>query len=145
MDHPLDFCTLIKLPRFTDQRGTLTALESTREVPFGIERVFYIYDVPAGATRSGHANRWVKELIVAVSGSFSLIVRDPTRTKRFELLRGFEAVYVPPLLWVDIEDFSTGSVALVLADAPFDASDHLGTAAEYRSAYFEQFGPPPEL
>jgi hypothetical protein len=118
----------------------LTAIEGLREVPFNIARVFYVYDVAAAATRARHGHRTLEQFVIAVSGSFTLTVRDPDRSKRFDLRRGFEGVYIPPMLWVDLEDFSTGAVALVLASASFDPSDYFDEYDEYAASYELTFG-----
>ncbi len=131
----LDEVRLVSLPKFTDERGSLTFVEGGRHMPFEIRRVFYIYDVPSGAHRAGHAHRQLQQLIVALSGSFTLVVRTPAEERRFRLHTPFEALYVPPLIWRDIEEFSSGAVAMVLASTHYDPRDYFEDADDYRLAY----------
>ncbi len=131
----LDEVRLVELPTFSDARGRLSFVEGSRHVPFPIARVFYIYDVPSGATRAGHAHHVLEQLVVAMSGSFTVVVRTPDDERRFRLLAPFHALYVPPMIWRDMEDFSSGSVALVLASTRYDENDYFEDFAEYRNTY----------
>ena len=117
-------CTLIDLPRINDPRGNLTFIESVRHIPFELKRVFYLYDVPGGAMRAGHALKRCHQLIVAISGSFDVILDDGAERKRFPLNRSYHGLYVTPLVWREIDNFSSNSVCLVLASEVYDESDY---------------------
>jgi hypothetical protein len=117
-------CSIVELPRIADPRGNLTYLEGGRHVPFEIKRLFYLYDVPGGATRAGHALRTCHQFIVAMSGSFDVILDDGTEKKRYHLNRSYYGLYVPPLIWREIDNFSSGSVCAVLASEPYDEGDY---------------------
>lgn len=117
-------CTIVELPRITDPRGNLTALEGGVHVPFDIARVYYLYDVPGGESRGGHAHRELQQLIVAASGSFDVIVDDGTEVARFHLNRSYFGLYVPRLTWRELGNFSSGSVCLVLASQPYAEDDY---------------------
>src|SRR6476659_3070845 len=108
-------CSMIELPQIADPRGNLTFIEGSRHVPFEIKRVFYLYDVPGGATRAGHALKTCQQFIIAMSGSFDVLLDDGTNTKRYHLNRSYTGLYVPALIWRVLENFSSGSVCTVLA------------------------------
>ena len=117
-------CRLVHLPRITDPRGNLTSIEGGNQVPFDIARVYYLYDVPGGESRGGHAHRQLQQLIVAAAGSFDVIVDDGTETARFHLNRSYYGLYVPRLTWRELGNFSSGSVCLVLASEPYSEQDY---------------------
>lgn len=116
---------IFELPRISDPRGNLTAINSGVEVPFEIRRVFYLYDVPGGEARAGHAHYSLQEVIIAASGSFDVTVDDGVSTTRFFLNRAYHALYVPGMVWRTIENFSSGAVCLVLASTEYDESDYI--------------------
>ena len=118
-------CRVIELPRVRDQRGNLTFVESGRHVPFVLRRVFYLYDVPGDSTRAGHALRTCEQLLVAVSGAFDAVLDDGATRRRFHLNRAYQGLYVPPLIWRELDNFSSSSVCLVLASEPYDESGYL--------------------
>jgi hypothetical protein len=120
-----DDCRLIDLPKIHDTRGNLTFIESGRHVPFEIARTFWIYDVPGGSARGGHAYRTVHEFIVALSGSFDVTLDDGSHRVRYTLNRSYHALLVPNLIWRQMSNFSTNSVALVLASGPFSPDDYV--------------------
>ena len=120
----VDECRLIDLPRITDERGNLTFVESGRHVPFEIKRVYYLYDVPGGATRAGHAHKTLHQVLIALSGSFSVTVDDGYQRKKFGLNRSYHGLYITPLIWREIDDFSSGSVCLAVVSDFFDESDY---------------------
>ena len=120
----LDQCKIIDLPKITDPRGNLTFIEGARHVPFDIKRVYYLYDVPGGAERGGHAHKNLHEFIIALSGSFDVVLNDGIEKKRFHLNRSYYGLYVCPMVWRELDNFSSGSVCLVLASAPFDEADY---------------------
>jgi hypothetical protein len=115
---------LVHLPRVTDPRGNLTSIEGRDQVPFDIARVYYLYDVPGGESRGGHAHKALQQLIVAAAGSFDVIVDDGTETARFHLNRSYYGLYVPRLTWRELGNFSSGSVCLVLASEPYSEQDY---------------------
>ena len=123
---------LTELPRVHDPRGNLTFIEEKSHVPFNIRRVFYLYDVPGGESRGGHANRALEQLIIAATGSFDVTVDDGTQHKRFSLNRSYVGLFIPSMLWREINNFSTGSVCLVLASAPYAAEDYYRDYDEFR-------------
>lgn len=120
----LDGCRLIDLPRVTDPRGNLTFVESERHVPFAIERVYYLYDVPGGESRGGHAHRQLEQFVVAASGSFEVMLDDGVERKSVFLNRSYYGLYIPRMIWRTLENFSSGSVCLVLASAHYDEADY---------------------
>lgn len=118
-------CRLIDLPKIHDPRGNLTFVESGRHVPFEIKRAFWIYDVPGGSVRGGHAYRSIHEFIVALSGSFEVMVSDGSHRVHYALNRSYQALLVPNLIWREMINFSTNSVALVLASGPFSPDEYV--------------------
>lgn len=125
---------MIELPRVLDPRGNLTFVEGKHHVPFEIKRVFYLYDVPGGETRGGHANRRLEQLIIAASGSFDIVVDDGREHQRYSLNRSYYGLYVPGMIWREIVNFSSGSVCLVLASDYYNEDDYYRSYDEYRMA-----------
>ena len=117
-------CQIVDLPKITDPRGNLTFIEGGRHVPFQIQRVYYLYDTPGGAERGGHAHKELHQLIVAMSGSFDVILNDGREKKRFHLNRSYYGLYVCPMIWRELDYFSSGSVCMVLASNFYDESDY---------------------
>ena len=132
--YPGSRCRLIELPKVSDPRGNLTFVEQERHIPFAIQRVFYLYDVPGGESRAGHANKRLQEFIIAASGSFEVVVDNGEREERYFLNRSFRGLYVPGMLWRTIENFSSSSVCLVLASELYDEDDYYRDYDEYRSS-----------
>lgn len=122
----IDNCQMISLPRVQDPdgRGSLTFIESGRQAPFEIRRVYYLYDIPGGATRAGHAHRQLEQLLIAISGSFDVVVDDGAQTRRYHLNRSYCGLLIPAMVWREIDNFSSGSVCVVLASDYFDESDY---------------------
>lgn len=127
----IDRCSLIDLPQISDPRGNLTFIEGGRHVPFAIERVYYLYDVPGGAERGGHAHRALSQLIVAMSGSFDVVLNDGAQTTRFHLNRSYRGLYITPMIWRELDNFSSGSVCMVLASNRYDEADYYRDFDEY--------------
>ena len=123
---------LIDLPKIKDPRGNLTVIESGHHVPFEVKRNYWIYDVPSGMWRDGHAFKTQTELIVALSGSFDVIVNDGAVEKTFHLSRPQIGLYIPNMTWRSINNFSTNSVALVLASTSFDTEDYIEDFEEFK-------------
>jgi glyoxylate utilization-related uncharacterized protein len=115
----------LELPTVTDPRGNLTFIEGERQIPFAIRRAYWIYDVPGGKERGGHAYRTLEEVIIAVSGSFDVALDDGRVHEVVPLNRSYYGVYVPPMTWRQLENFSTNGVSLVLASQPYDESDYI--------------------
>lgn len=122
---------IIQLPRFEDPRGNLSFIEELKHIPFKIERTYWIYDVPGGQVRGGHAFKEQQELIVALSGSFDVVVDDGKEKQLFSLNRSYYGLYIPAGLWRQMENFSTNSLALVLSSTKYHASDYIYDYAEF--------------
>jgi len=137
----LSDCSLIDLPKIADPRGNLTFIEGSRHVPFRIERVFYLYDVPGGAERGGHALRTCEQFLVAMSGSFDVILDDGYEKKRIQLNRSYHGLYIPPMVWREMDNFSSGAVCLALASTVYLANDYYSGYDEFRAAVAAS-GPP---
>lgn len=125
MKSTLSDVKIINLPKIEDARGNLSFIEETKHVPFKIERAYWIYDVPGGQIRGGHAFKSQKEIIVALSGSFDVVIDDGTEKKTYSLNRSYYGLYVPAVLWRDMENFSTNSLAMVLSSTPFSEEDYI--------------------
>jgi dTDP-4-dehydrorhamnose 3,5-epimerase-like enzyme len=131
---PLDQCRIIELPRINDPRGNLTFIEDQRHVPFAIKRVYYLYDVPGGATRAGHGHKTLEQLMIAMSGSFDVELDDGHSKQKYHLNRSYVGLYIPSMIWRDINNFSSGSVCMVLASDYFKESDYYRDYDEFVSA-----------
>jgi hypothetical protein len=131
---PLDHCRIIELPRINDPRGNLTFIEGQRHVPFAIQRVYYLYDVPGGATRAGHGHKTLEQLMIAMSGSFDIELDDGHSKRKYHLNRSYFGLYIPSMIWRDINNFSSGSVCMVLASDYFKESDYYRDYDEFVSA-----------
>ena len=118
-------CKLVDIPKILDERGNLSFVEEYRHVPFGIKRTYWIYDVPGGEERGGHAYRFNDEFIIALSGSFDVVVNDGIMEKIFPLNRSYYGLYVPHGLWRSIRNFSTNSLALEFGSTPYAVSDYI--------------------
>lgn len=123
---------IIQLPKNGDRRGNLSVIEQLDRIPFKIERAFWIYDVPGGEYRGGHAYRESEEFIVALSGSFDVLVDDGTQKQVFSLNRSYYGLYVPKRMWRGMENFSTNSLALVLSSTPYDEADYIRDYEEFK-------------
>lgn len=117
---------IIDLPKILDRRGNLSFIEGAgKHVPFEIRRTYWIYDVPGGESRGGHAYRTNQEFVVALSGSFDVVLHDGTQEYRYHLNRSYYGLYVPQMMWRSMENFSTNSLALVLSSTDYDAEDYI--------------------
>ncbi len=131
-------CKIIDLPKIHDIRGNLTFLETNRHIQMEIKRAFWIYDVPGGELRGGHAMKEMEEFIIALSGSFDVLIDDGTHKVTFSLNRSFYGLYVPKLLWRQMINFSTNSVALVVASTEYDEKDYILNYADFISVKHEK-------
>jgi len=127
-------CRIIDLPQIHDHRGNLTFIEGTSHIPFDIQRVYYLYDVPGGSERGGHAHKALHQLIIAMSGSFDVVLDDGRKKKRFHLNRCYYGLYVCPMMWRELNNFSSGSVCMVLASNRYAEDDYYRDYSEFLSA-----------
>ncbi len=127
----IENCRIIDLPKIADQRGNLSFIEGANHIPFDIRRVYYLYDVPGGAERGSHAHKKLQQLILAVSGSFDVVRHDGETERRFTLNRSHYGLYVCPMIWRTLENFSSGAVCLVLASQTYDEDDYIRDQAEF--------------
>lgn len=123
----------IELPKICDPRGNLSFIENGAELPFEIERVYWVYDVPGGKKRFGHAFRRQRELIISLSGSFDIVLNDGNEERRYHMSRSYYGLYVPQMMWRELDNFSTNSVALILASTPYDAADYIEDFNAYKN------------
>lgn len=123
---------IINLPKILDRRGNLSFIEGNNHVPFAIARTYWIYDVPGGEVRGGHAYRENEELVVALSGSFDVLLHDGVQEHRFHLNRSYFGVYIPKMMWRTLENFSTNSLALVLSSTTYDVNDYIRDFDQFR-------------
>ena len=130
----LDHCRIIELPKISDPRGNLTFIEGDRHVPFEIKRVYYLYDVPGGANRAGHGHKQLQQLMIAMSGSFDVEVDDGSNKRTYHLNRSYYGLYLPPMLWRQIDNFSSGSVCMVLASDYYDEDDYYRDYSDFLAA-----------
>ena len=121
----IEQCQIIELPRIGDPRGNLSFIEGGRQVPFEIKRVYYLYDVPGGETRAGHALKTTQQFIIAASGSFDVVLGDGINQMTFRLNRSWMGVYVPPMMWRELVNFSSAAVSLALVSTFYDEKDYI--------------------
>lgn len=124
--------SILPLPRIFDDRGNLSFIEAQRHIPFKIARAYWIYDVPGGEKRGGHAFRTGEEFLIALSGSFDVEVNDGNNLRRFPLNRSYMGLHIPAMNWRTLDNFSTNSVCLVLASTPYDEADYLYEFPEFK-------------
>lgn len=130
----LSDCRIIDLPKISNPKGNLTFVEGGQHIPFDIQRVYYVYDVPGGAERGGHAHKALHQLIIAMSGSFDVVLDDGKEKKRFHLNRSYYGLYVCPMIWREIDNFSSGSVLMVVASNRYDEDDYFRDYAQFMRA-----------
>ena len=121
----VDDCKIIELPKISDPRGNLSFIEGGQHIPFDIKRVYYLYDVPGGSDRGSHAHKNLHQFIVAMSGSFDVVLDDSQQKRRFHLNRSYYGLYVCPMMWRDLDNFSSGAVCMVLASEHYTPSDYI--------------------
>lgn len=125
---------LVSLPRINDVRGNLTFVEAAQTVPFEIKRAYWLYDVPGGETRGGHAHKTMQQFLVAASGSFSVRLHDGHDEAKYFLNRSYHGLYIPKMMWRELDDFSSGSVCLALVSTHYDESDYYRDFQEFIAA-----------
>lgn len=128
----LDKAEIIQLPKILDPRGNLSFFENRNQIPFDIKRTYWIYDVPGGEMRGSHAFKNSTEFIIALSGSFDVVLNDGEKELKFSLNRSYCGLYVPNLLWRSIENFSTNSLALIVSSIPYVANDYIRDFDEFK-------------
>lgn len=129
----LRYCKILDLKKISDPRGNLTVIESKKDIPFDIKRVYYIYDVPGGESRGAHAHKTLEQIMIALSGSFDIKVDDGKGKKTFSLNRAYYGLYLPRMVWREINNFSSGSVCLVLASDFYKENDYVRDYNEFLS------------
>jgi hypothetical protein len=127
-------CKIIDLPKLEDPRGNLTFIEGTRHVPFSIKRVYYTYDVPGGSERGGHAHKGLHQFLIAMSGSFDIHLDDGRSKTKYHMNRSYYGLYICPMIWREIDNFSSGSVCMVLASEFYDENDYYRDHAKFIEA-----------
>jgi dTDP-4-dehydrorhamnose 3,5-epimerase-like enzyme len=133
-DISIENCKVIELPKMSDPRGNLTFVENSRHIPFAVKRVFYIYDVPEGASRGAHAHKELHQFLICLSGSFDVLIDDGINQKIFHLQRPNQGLHIPPMLWAAEVNFSQDSVCLVLTSDYYDESDYYRNYDDYLAA-----------
>jgi len=128
---PLDRCTLIELPKIESHAGAITPVQGSHEVPFEIQRVFFLYDIVAGAERGGHAHQRLEQVYVAAMGSFTAVLTDGNARRRVDLNQPHVGLYIAPMVWVDLVDFASGTIAVVLASRVYEEPDYIRSYDEY--------------
>lgn len=130
----IESCTIVDLPRINDPRGNLTFVEAGRHIPFDIRRIYYLSDIPVGAERGGHAHKALHQLIIAISGSFDIHLDDGHSKKTVHMNRSYNGLYVCPMIWREIDNFSSGAVCMVLASDYYDELDYYRDYNQFISA-----------
>jgi WxcM-like protein len=130
----LEECRIIDLPKIEEPRGNLTFIESERHIPFEIKRVYFLYDVPGGATRAGHGHKALRQVMIAMSGSFDVELDDGYAKKKYHLNRSYYGLYIASMVWRDIDNFSSGSVCMVLASDYYDEADYFRSYDDFINA-----------
>ena len=125
MKTTLDDCRVIELPRIWERRGSLTPITGGDQVPFEIQRVFFLYDVPGGEGRGAHAHKALHQFIVSIMGAFEVVMDDGVQVKRVRLARAYYGLHIPPMIWAHEDNFSSGGICLVLASALYDEADYI--------------------
>ena len=127
----VDDCRLVKLPRIHNRAGNITSLNEADEIPFPIKRIYYLYDVPGGEARGGHAHKLLQQYLVAASGSFDVMISDGLNKRKVSLNRPDAALHIVPGIWREIENFSSGSICLVIASEKYEEADYIRNHDEF--------------
>lgn len=128
----VDQCQLLELPKISDPRGNLTFIENSNQIPFDIKRVYYLYDIPGGSDRGAHAHKNLHQFVVAMSGSFDIELNDGFNKKRFHLNRSYYGLYICPMMWRLVDNFSSGAVCMVLASELYSENDYIRSYQEFQ-------------
>lgn len=137
----IDSCRIIQFPKISNPQGNLTFIENRTHIPFSVKRVYYLYDVPGGAVRGGHAHKNLQQLLIAVSGSFDVELNDGINKRTTHLNRPYFGLYIPPMIWRELNNFSSGAVCLVLASEYYDEADYHRDYGQF----FKSISPEPVL
>lgn len=137
MTATVEDCLIIQLPKISNRQGNITPVEAGRHIPFDIARVYYLYDVPGGSDRGGHAHKELQQLLVSVMGAFDVILDDGNSRKTVHLDRAYFGLYIPSMIWRELENFSSGGICVVLASLPYDESDYYRDYNEFLMAVKE--------
>ncbi|MCL1669425.1 FdtA/QdtA family cupin domain-containing protein [Elizabethkingia ursingii] len=127
---------IIELPKIIDKRGNLSFFENSKQVPFEIARTYWIYDVPGGEVRGSHAYKEQQEFIIALSGSFDIVLHDGTKEYKYSLNRSYYGLYIPKMYWRKLENFSTNSLALIVSDKNYDELDYIRDFNEFKDSVY---------
>jgi oxalate decarboxylase/phosphoglucose isomerase-like protein (cupin superfamily) len=126
-------CSLVTLPKVSNRSGNITPVHNSREVPFDVKRIFYLYDVPGGASRGAHAHKECHQFLIAASGSFEVLLDDGKVQRLVQLNRPYTGLHVPPMIWASEVNFSSGAICLVLASKLYEAEDYIRDYDVYKS------------
>lgn len=129
----IENCHKIQFPKIADSRGNLTFIEGGNHIPFTINRIYYLYDVPGGESRAGHAHKSLHQVFISMSGSFDLHLDDGSKKTTFHMNRSYWGIYVCPMIWRDLDNFSTGSSCMVLASEKYDESDYIREYIDFQN------------
>jgi len=130
----IDQCKILDLQKIASRRGNITPVGGMDDISFDIERIYYLFDVPGGSTRGGHAHKALEQVLVAVMGALDVVLDDGERKKTIRLDRAYKGLYIPRLIWRELENFSSGGICLVLASLPYDESDYYRDYREFLKA-----------
>jgi hypothetical protein len=124
-------CKIIEIPKITDRRGNLSFIEGGHHIPFNIKRVYYLYDLPGGASRGAHAHVALHQFMISAAGSFDVTIDDGNKIRNFHLNSSYQGLYIPPMMWRNLTKFSTNSICLVLASECYDEKDYIRNYEEF--------------
>jgi WxcM-like, C-terminal len=132
MSYSVYECSIVHLPKIHNEAGNITALENRKNIPFDVKRIYYLYDVPGGAERGGHGHKDLQQFIIALSGSFDVLIDDGNNKKIIHLDRPYIGLHIIPGIWRELLNFSSGAICLVLASSIYDASDYIRNYETYK-------------
>lgn len=125
LNKSINDCSMIELPKITNQKGNLSVVHNSIDIPFDIKRIYYLYDIPGGSTRGGHAHKELQQFIVSVSGSFDVVLDDGLDRKTIRLNRPYHGLFIPQMIWREIVNFSTGGICLALVSLPYNEDEYI--------------------
>lgn len=129
----IDDCRVIELKKISDPRGNLSVVQQYADIPCEIKRVYFLYDVPGGESRADHAHKSMQQLLIAMSGSFDVTVDDGKKSKKYHLNRAYYGLYIPPMIWRGIDNFSSGAVCLAIVNTEYNAEDYIRDYSEFKN------------